>query len=293
MASQNVVTLDNLGSGFDIGVAEPGKISIQFEAQTLPLYEWRDIWAEESSNLANGSSQWSFANGDTGYIGLPIDSGWEVVSMYFHSDNNGANDDLTVHMVDQSTPAANSPIVSTVTVVNSGQGSANNAYVFEEFATAIAVPDGAVLGFRTGVESGSFNGARVGARLRRKIGEYVSAVTVTNGVVAPVLGQPANGDLVSDNFQDGGSNSPFDLQVRNTTNAATNWQAVVTGPYTTIPNLAAGNYTLQTTDNGDGTYTHVFTGTTPLGAFGNITITGDAPIPAGSGGSANVGLYIP
>ena len=124
---------------------------------------------------------------------------------------------------------------------------------------------------------------------------HCKSITDTSGSTTsgPVLGAPANGALVSDNFQDGNGNAPFNLQVRLNGAGPTNWQAVVTGPYATIPNLVAGAYTLATNDNGDGTYTHVFTGTTPLTNFGGITITGDAPTPAGQGGTANVGLYIP
>ncbi len=107
------------------------------------------------------------------------------------------------------------------------------------------------------------------------------------------LGAPANGVLESDNFQDGNGNAPFNLQVRNTTNTDTTWQAVVVGPYATIPGLVPGPYTLTTVDNGDGTFTHSFVGTTLLGDFDNIVITGGLPVPAGAGGAANVDLYIP
>lgn len=97
-------------------------------------------------------------------------------------------------------------------------------------------------------------------------------------------GTPANGALVSDNFQDGVGNAPFNLQIRNTTGNVTNWRAVISNrPYATIPSLIAGNYTLVTVNNGDGTYTHTITGTVPLGAYANITIQGGLPIPAGNG----------
>ncbi len=103
---------------------------------------------------------------------------------------------------------------------------------------------------------------------------------------------PANGILVSDNFQDGNGNAPFNLQVRNTTANATNWQAVVSNvPYTTIPALSAGNFTLVTIDNGNGTYMHRFTGTTVLGPYAGITIVGGVPSPAGSG--TGLTLFIP
>ena len=111
-------------------------------------------------------------------------------------------------------------------------------------------------------------------------------------------GAPANGVLISDNFQDGNNNAPFNLQVRNQTNNATDWQACTPNvPYASIPNLVAGAYTLNTINNADGTYKHCFTGTSPLGAQGSanssISITGGLPNPAGSGGAQNVELYIP
>ena len=121
--------------------------------------------------------------------------------------------------------------------------------------------------------------------------DCITASTPTSTV--PTLGTPANGDLVSDNFQDGANNAPFNLQVRVNGQGPTNWQAVVSGPYATIPNLVAGPYTLQTIDNGNGTYTHVFTGTAAISNFSGVTIIGDAPVPAGVGGTANVALYIP
>jgi hypothetical protein len=102
---------------------------------------------------------------------------------------------------------------------------------------------------------------------------------------------PANGALVSDNFQDGNNFAPFNLQIRNTTGNNTLWQAVLSNkPYATIPSLQTGNYTLVTTNNGNGTYTHTFTATTALGGYQNITIQGAAPTPQGNGG--NLAFYI-
>jgi hypothetical protein len=144
----------------------------------LPLYEYRDIWAEENATLANNSTEWSFGAGAEGYIGLPIDSGWEVIAMYFHSDNNGAADDLTINLIDIATnPSGTAPTIATLTMVNSGSGQANNAWGFQDMLSSpVSVPANAVLGFRTGTEVGNIGNARVGARLRRQISEYVSDV---------------------------------------------------------------------------------------------------------------------
>lgn len=101
----------------------------------------------------------------------------------------------------------------------------------------------------------------------------------------------ANGKVVSDNFQDGNGNAPFNLQVRNTTNSAVNWQACTPPvPYDSIPNLNAQGANYQVVDNGDGTFLHCFDGAS-LGAFQNITITGGLPDPAGAGGSQNLSLH--
>jgi len=107
--------------------------------------------------------------------------------------------------------------------------------------------------------------------------------TIFNPAVASAWsGTPAWTDLVNDNFQDGNNNAPFNLQVRNTTWNATNRVAVVVwAPYATIPWLNPGNYTLQTINNGDWTYDHIFTWTTQLNGFANITITWWLPVPPG------------
>ena len=273
--------------------------SADIEYSTQAVYEYRDIWAEESGGTDPNSAEWSFGNGATGFMGLPIDAGWEVEAMYFQADTFAAQSTIQVDLVDYgnvpSNAAANTIASISLSSATDGGGDTNNAYKYEALATPVAIPvtgDATIIGFLTRLETGNNSDARVGARLRRKVGDFVVSVGTTT-TTGPTLGTPANGALVSDNFQDGNGNAPFNLQVRNTTGNATNWQAVVTGPYSTIPNLNAGNYTLQTTDNGDGTYTHVFTGTTTLGGLANITITGDAPTPAGQGGTANVDLYIP
>lgn len=137
------------------------------------VYEYRDIWAEEGGGLADNASQWSYGNGAGGFIGLPIDAGWEVEALYFHADISGATSDVTVHMVDMRTPSVAAPIITTIDVVDSGQGVGNNAWQFTTLATPVAVPDGAVLGFRTGDEQGAYSDARMGARLRRPLGSFL------------------------------------------------------------------------------------------------------------------------
>ena len=118
-------------------------------------------------------------------------------------------------------------------------------------------------------------------------------LTPTEGGSGPVIGT-ATTNYVNDNCQDGGGNAPFNLQIRNQTNTADDWQMVWEDrPYATIPSLSAGPYTHSVIDNGNGTYDHVFTGTAPLGAFANVTITGGLPVPAGDGDCSLVTNYIP
>ncbi len=111
----------------------------------------------------------------------------------------------------------------------------------------------------------------------------VSSDAATGGSGATSTGTLTS-DLVNDNCQDGdGGFVPFNLQVRNTTNQTQVWETIWRNrPYSTIPNLNPGNYTHTVVPAAGGLFDHVFTGTTPLNAFGNITITGGVPNPLGS-----------
>ena len=101
-----------------------------------------------------------------------------------------------------------------------------------------------------------------------------------------------NGELVVDNFQDGNGSAPFNMQIRNTTGSPVDWIAIIRDvPYATIPSLSAGAYTVST--SGSNPYTYTFTGTSPLAAYSNITITGGTPSPSGVGtASGNPELYL-
>ena len=196
MAVNDLVTGSVLGNEFDIGVIEPGLIRLRIDGTsitravdgtlsavvglnvvTAPLYEYRDLWAEETAGLSDNNNQWSFGNGDVGVIGLPVGDGWEVVEMGFQSDINGANDGVIIGLVDIQT-GANNIEVARLTMTAAGNGQANNAHWLQEFAPSVPVPAGAVLGFRTIDEIGTISSARVTARLRRQVGTYVTDVTV-------------------------------------------------------------------------------------------------------------------
>ena len=93
---------------------------------------------------------------------------------------------------------------------------------------------------------------------------------------------PSAGKLVSDFFSDGNL-GPFSLQLRNTTSTPINWQATISNvPYSTIPNLS-GPVTLDSSQNPDGTYQHLLTGTGPIAPFANAPLNGDTPNPVGNG----------
>lgn len=145
-----------------------------------PLYEYKEIWAEESSGTNAGSAEWSFGNGATGFIGLPIDDGWEVFEMGFHADTYPATAQIQIDLMDYgNTPsdaAANTISSLSLSGATDGGGTTNNAYKLESVGpTPIPVTGSTtVIGFITRGQSGSISDARVYARLRRQIGEYVS-----------------------------------------------------------------------------------------------------------------------
>lgn len=158
-------------------------VSATLTVTKQPLYEYRDIWAEESGALNQGSAEWSFGNGATGYMGLPIDDGWQVVSMYFQADTYAATAQVQVDLMDYGNVASSaaSNTISSISLSNAtdGGGTTNNAYKYTDYPTPIPVigPD-SVLGFITRTKVGNISDARVGVRLRRQIGEYVSDVSL-------------------------------------------------------------------------------------------------------------------
>ena len=149
---------------------------------TAPYYEYREIWAEENGGMATGqSSEWSYGNGATGYIGIPFDAGWEVFQMYFNADTMAATSIANVDLMSYVTPsnaAANTIIAFTISAADDGGGTTNNAWKVQNY-TPVLVPEGPV-GFNTRSSSGgTITDVRVGCRFRRKIGDYVTGVTIT------------------------------------------------------------------------------------------------------------------
>lgn len=142
----------------------------------LPLYEYRDVWAEEGAALNANTDEWSFGNGATGVIGIAVGSGWEAVSMSFHADAHTPPSQVTVNAVDRQNAGAVTIASITLTGPTDGGGQVNNSFKVVEYSPPIPLADNAVVGFRTGTKTGTVNNARVCIRLRRPIGEYVSDV---------------------------------------------------------------------------------------------------------------------
>lgn len=145
---------------------------------TQPLYEYREIWAEESGAISNNSTQWSYGNGDVGAIGIPVTSGWEITEGYIQSDFGGAPTESLSIIIEDFRPSTAGTNLGTFQITAAGNGQNENASFTQVFTTPIIVPDNAVIGFRTQTEIGTWSSTRVGVRLRRQIGTYVSSVSL-------------------------------------------------------------------------------------------------------------------
>lgn len=111
--------------------------------------------------------------------------------------------------------------------------------------------------------------------------EALAESVLATDLTAVVTLTPAESVLVCDNFQDGKSKAPYNLQVRNTTGDTVAWVAVIEDtPYKSIPALVEGNYELDVTESEKG-YTYTFSG--KLDGYESITVTGGVPSPVGSG----------
>lgn len=128
------------------------------EGVLTPIYEWRDLWAEENGGLSAGTEEYSFGNGATGRVGLPFDSGWEIQDAYLQAETAGPT--ATINVINYE--GGGSAVLGAFT--------ATSGDYHETLATPIPVPDGASVGFRTGNINGTWTDVRVGLRLRRLIG---------------------------------------------------------------------------------------------------------------------------
>ena len=133
--------------------------------------------------------------------------------------------------------------------------------------------------------SGQFTG--IACRSVTVLTNASSGETDTTDELSPSL-SASNGELVFFNFSD--QFNRFRAQIGNRTNAPLNWQMFVENvPYSDIPNIdASAPYTLESQANADGTFTYLFTGSTRIPAFGNITIAGFPISPPGNNTGASL-----
>lgn len=126
-------------------------------------YEKVVIWAEEAGNISNNNMQWSYGNGDAGFIGIPLPEAWEAYAVSFHADNtSNASNTLIVAVVDISGNGAFTELFRFT-----ASGANDNMSYTEILATPVVIPVGTTLGFRSITESGNINSARVAVWLRR------------------------------------------------------------------------------------------------------------------------------
>jgi len=160
---------------------------LSLSVTTTPIYEYREIWAEENATLNASGFEWSYGNGSTGYVGIPHDgkSGWEVFAMYFQADSftTGSNATVVCRQFQSASNTSSQDVCSiTVSSPTDGGGQVNHTHKYEEFATPHSLPfpaEAAPLGFFTSQKSGTVSDARVGVRLRRQIGEAITGVTLS------------------------------------------------------------------------------------------------------------------
>lgn len=126
-------------------------------------YEKVVIWAEEAGSLSNNNMQWSYANGDTGFIGIPLPEDWEAYAVSFHADNtSNASNTMLMAVVDISGNG-----IFTEFFRFTASGANDNMSYTEILATPVVIPAGTTLGFRSITETGDINSARVAVWLRR------------------------------------------------------------------------------------------------------------------------------
>ncbi len=124
------------------------------------------IWAEENGGINPNSNEWSFGNGSTGQIGIPIINDWEIYGMSLQVLNATGSGSVTVAAWNRTTNTQFGSAEITGTAAGSG-GPINATITFDP--TIIPVSSGDVIGFRTTAESGTLSNARVAVWLRRQI----------------------------------------------------------------------------------------------------------------------------
>lgn len=109
------------------------------------------IWAEESGGLTNGSTQWSFGNGATGFIGVPLGIDCELFALSINANNVGTSVSINIQR-----DGAN---------VATPNFTSNNQVIA---ITAIPYLQGQLLSFQTNTEVGAWTNVRICAWMRVK-----------------------------------------------------------------------------------------------------------------------------
>ena len=119
------------------------------------------MWAEEAGALSNSNTQYSFGNGATGNIGIPLKDDWLLHGVSFQADGASAGGTVSIEVMDFATG------VNVIANAVFATSQTNNYSGIVSLAD-IPVPEGSVLGFRTNIETGAFTDARAVAWLRRR-----------------------------------------------------------------------------------------------------------------------------
>lgn len=109
------------------------------------------IWAEENGNLSPGNTQWSFGNGATGAIGIPLAFDCELFAVSLNADSPGTSTFINIQR-----DGAN---------VVTPEFTANNQV---NTFTAIPYTSGQLLSFQTATVSGTWTDVRICAWFRVK-----------------------------------------------------------------------------------------------------------------------------
>lgn len=158
---------------------------IKLDTTMTPVYRERWIVAEEGSSLTQGSAEWSYGNGAVGYMGEVVDNDWEICSIFFTADTYAATATVSIDVMNYGNIASNAAAntIATISLASSvdGGGTTNNAYKYVDFATPIPIivtGNATIVGFITRTVSGSVSDGRVGVKIRKKVGDYVSDVSI-------------------------------------------------------------------------------------------------------------------
>lgn len=140
----------------DIIVATPDDIGGN---ENLCYYEKIAVWAEESTAISTNQQEWSFGNGATGQIGIPLAEDWEIYAIGVHAD---VATGVATIIVREQNAGVDIPGTSITTI-------ANQETTISTLTTPIPLSVGNVIGFRTvSVTGGSVSDVRVAVYLRRK-----------------------------------------------------------------------------------------------------------------------------